>query len=338
MITNDRNWRMPATYLKVVLQEAHSAGIPIQPLLSNTGIAEQEVLTSDQPVSLKNTLQVLTNAEQLFGAGWHLQFAERLTVSSHGPLGFAVVTAENIRSAVEVIQRFISTRAPFLWSAGTLEGDEFVLRFYETTVMGEHRGTLMEIAALSLQNLLERPLGRTIEGASLEFAHTAPDYADLFEQAFHADVRFSAEQHAFRIPASWLDEPCALFDQAMHSYLVGRCEEELLATAGVLPPEIAVRQALLSKPGKIPGLPEIAQSQNVSSRTLMRRLKQANTSYQQILDDVRKTLSRDFLRNSDMTVTNIAWYLGFQDPSNFSRAFRGWYGESPQDYRKRRKV
>ena len=328
---------MPATYLKVVLQEAQGAGIPIQPLLANTGISGQDVLTSDEPVSLENTLQVLTNAQQLFGAGWHLQFAERLTVSSHGPLGFAVVTGENIRAAVEVLQRFISTRAPFLWSAGTLEGDEFVLRFYETTALAEHRGTLMEIAALSLQYLLERPLGRTIAGAKLEFAHAAPAYAELFEEAFHADVTFSAEQHAFRIPASWLEEPCALFDQAMHTYLIGRCQEELLATAGVLPPEVAVRQALLSQPGNVPGLPEIAQSQNISARTLMRRLKQANTSYQQILDDVRRTLSRDFLRNSNMTITDIAWYLGFQDPSNFSRAFRSWYDESPLDFRRRHK-
>jgi AraC-like DNA-binding protein len=101
----------------------------------------------------------------------------------------------------------------------------------------------------------------------------------------------------------------------MHRYLVNRC-------------------ALLARPGAVPGLAEIAASQHVSPRTLIRRLKQGNTSYQSILDDVRKTVSRDFLRNSSMSVARISWRLGFQDPSNFSRAFRNWYGMSPQQYRK----
>jgi AraC-like DNA-binding protein len=101
-----------------------------------------------------------------------------------------------------------------------------------------------------------------------------------------------------------------------------------------LPAEIAVRQALLARPGEIPSLAEIAASQHVSPRTLIRRLKRGNTSYQRILNDVRKTLSRDFLLNSSMSIARISWRLGYQDPSNFSRAFRGWYGVSPQHYRK----
>ena len=73
----------------------------------------------------------LSNAERLLGPGWHLTLASRLTVPSHGPLGFAVVTAPDIRSSLDVLLRFMSTRAPFLWSAGTAEGDQFVLRFHE---------------------------------------------------------------------------------------------------------------------------------------------------------------------------------------------------------------
>ena len=334
MITNDQKWRMPATYLKVIVQEAGAANLPVDSLLAATDLTREALLSSDEPVSFATTLQVLSNAERLLGPGWHLLLAMRLTVPAHGPLGFAVVTAPNMRSSVDVLLRFIGTRAPFLWSAGAIEGDEFVLRFYETTDMGDQRGTLMELAALSLQELMERPLGRRISGAKLAFTYAAPPYLEAVEQAFHADVTFSARQHSLRFPAAWLDEPCALYDEGMHRYLVNRCEEELLATAGTLPAEIAVRQALLARPGAVPGLAEIAASQHVSPRTLIRRLKKGNTSYQSILDDVRKTVSRDFLRNSSMSVARISWRLGFQDPSNFSRAFRNWYGMSPQQYRK----
>ena len=335
MLLNDRNWRLPATYLRVLLQEAHAAGVDTTPLFAATDLAAESVLAEDAPVSLVSTLQVLENAERLFGAGWHLRFAERLTVPSHGPLGFAVVTARDMAAAVTVIQRFVGTRAPFLWSAGALEGDDYVLRFYQTSDLGTQRGVLMEIAALSLQSLLERPLGRAISDATLEFSHAAPNYAPLFEQAFHADVVYSADQHLFRFPAGWLHEPCALHDEAMHQYLVSRCEDELVASAGILPPEIAVRQALLADPGSMPGLNDIARSLHVSRRTLIRRLKRAGTSYQEILDGVRKTLSQDYLSNSEMTISSIAIQLGYQDPSNFSRAFRGWFGESPGQFRQR---
>lgn len=325
---------MPATYLKVILQEARAANLSVEPLLAATDLTQEELLTSDEPVSFANTLQVLANAERLLGPGWHLLLAARLTVPSHGPLGFAVVTAPDMRSSVEVLLRFIGTRAPFLWSAGAIEGDEFVFRFYETADMGDQRRTLMELAALSLQGLMERPLGRAISGAKLAFAYSEPPYADMVRQVFNADVSFSADQYALRFPAAWLDEPCALHEDSMHRYLLNRCEDDLLASAGSLPAEIAVRQALLARPGEIPSLAEIAASQHVSPRTLIRRLKRGNTSYQRILNDVRKTLSRDFLLNSSMSIARISWRLGYQDPSNFSRAFRGWYGVSPQHYRK----
>src|SRR5210317_1000117 len=131
MITRDHKWRMPATYLKVIMQEASAANLPVESLLAATDLTQETLLTSDEPVSFASTLQVLSNAERLLGPGWHLLLAMRLTVPSHGPLGFAVVTAPNMRSSIDVLLRFMSTRAPFLWSAGTAEGDQFVLRFHE---------------------------------------------------------------------------------------------------------------------------------------------------------------------------------------------------------------
>ena len=84
----------------------------------------------------------------------------------------------------------------------------------------------------------------------------------------------------------------------------------------------------------MPGLADVAAAQHTSSRTLIRRLKQGGTSFQEILDDVRQTLARDYVLHSDMTVSDIAWRLGYQDPSNFGRAFRRWNSQSPRTFRK----
>ena len=335
MSIKDRNqsWHMPAAYLKVILQHAATTNHSVDQLLTATDLDLEALLKSDLTISFEQIQKVLTNASNALGSGWHLSMGQGLTVSSHGPLGFATVTAPNLRASVDVLLRFIGIRAPFVWLAGAVEDNQFVIRLYEATEMGEERTVLIELTMLALQGLLERPLGRELHGAKITFANPAPAYGDQLDDAFHPGLAFNASGHTLSFPVAWLDEPCALFDAAMHRYLVARCEEELRVASGVLPAEIAVRQALLEQPGAFPGLSEIAAKHHISPRTLIRRLKHGNTSYLAILEAVRKTLAVDYLLHSDMTVANIAYQLGYQDPSNFGRAFRGWFGASPGRYR-----
>lgn len=335
MNIKDQIWRMPAAYLKVFLQHASAENLPLSALLEGTGLVLDELQQSDQAVSLDDTRKVLANVTRIMGPGWHLSLGPRLTIPSHGPLGFAVVTAPTLGASVDVILRFIGIRGPFLWLTGVQEEDQFVIRLYETTGLGQQREILIELALLSLQGLLERPLGRELTDARMRFGYAASAYREKLERAFHPRLIFNASGHSLRFPAAWLEEPCAMYDEAMHRYLLMRCEEDMRAALGVMPAEISVRQALLSRKGKLPGLAEIAASQHVSPRTLIRRLKRGGTSYRSILDDVRKTLAVDYLLHSKQSVSQIAYRLGYQDPSNFGRAFRAWFGASPGSYRQR---
>lgn len=330
----DQKWTLPAAYLKVFLQHAANAKLQLEPLLEGTKLQAEGLLESNRPIEFDDLQRVLDRVTRQLGTGWHLSLAERFTVPAHGPLGFAVVTAPDIQAAIGVLTRYLGIRGPFLWPAGTIEGADYVIRFYEAMPMGAQRRLLIELALLSVQGLIERPLGRKMRGAQLAFALTPPSYRDTLNRAFHADVVFGARRHSLRFPAAWLDEPCALHDEAMHRYLLGRCEEELKLISGMLPAEIAVRQALLASPGRLPGLGEIAAGQNLSPRTLIRRLKRGNTSYRAIRNDVRRSLAVDYLSNSGLSVGNIAYRLGYQDPSNFGRAFRSWFGLAPGQYRR----
>jgi len=324
---------MPAAYLKVFLQHAASLQLPADRLLAGTGLAANGLMQSELAVSFLQTRQILANVTHALGDGWHLDLAPRLTVPAHGPLGFAVVTAPDLRASVDVLLRFFGIRGPFLWLAGSVEDDRFVIRFYEIMDMGDERNALVELAILAIQNLLERPLARKLHGANITFAYPSPIYRNQMNPVFHPELEFDAKTHKLSFPAAWLDEPCALHDEAMHRYLLMRCEEDMKAVSGIFPAEIATRQALLARPEKLPGLAEIASAQNISARTLIRRLKAANTSYNAILEDVRKTLAVEFLLRSGLSVSNIGYRLGYQDPSNFGRAFRGWFGVSPGRYR-----
>jgi AraC-like DNA-binding protein len=76
----------------------------------------------------------------------------------------------------------------------------------------------------------------------------------------------------------------------------------------------------------------VAAQFSMSNRTLRRRLQQEATSYQEILDDVRAELASYYLTNEKRRIDEIAFLLGFSDPSAFTKAFRRWTGETPADF------
>ena len=68
-------------------------------------------------------------------------------------------------------------------------------------------------------------------------------------------------------------------------------------------------------------------------RTLRRQLRLQNTSFRQLSDELRVHVALRYLRETKMTVEDIAFELGFSDPANFRHAFRRWTGKTPHEYR-----
>ncbi len=79
----------------------------------------------------------------------------------------------------------------------------------------------------------------------------------------------------------------------------------------------------------------IAAELGMSARTLARRLTKEGTRFAAVVANLRKALARDYLLNSTLPLTEIAYLLGYSDASTFSTAFRRWYGQPPSDFRER---
>jgi AraC-like DNA-binding protein len=77
----------------------------------------------------------------------------------------------------------------------------------------------------------------------------------------------------------------------------------------------------------------VAAIYSCDKRTLQRHLKLEGTSYQQLLDEVRFEMVLNYLRNTNIALTQVAMLVGFSDPSNFSRAFKKHFNKSPQQWR-----
>lgn len=74
----------------------------------------------------------------------------------------------------------------------------------------------------------------------------------------------------------------------------------------------------------------VAHDLAMSTRTLQRRLKGENTTFQAILDSTRESLARHYLAESELSAGEISFLLGYDDPRSFYRAFRAWTGQTPQ--------
>jgi AraC-like DNA-binding protein len=71
----------------------------------------------------------------------------------------------------------------------------------------------------------------------------------------------------------------------------------------------------------------------MSDRTLQRRLRQEATPFAALLADLRREMAPSLLRDGRLAVSEVAFLLGYEDPSAFARAFHRWFGRSPRAYR-----
>lgn len=85
--------------------------------------------------------------------------------------------------------------------------------------------------------------------------------------------------------------------------------------------------------GEVPSVETIARNLTMSVQNLQRELQAEGTSYQQILDDTRQELARRYLKKLDIPIYDVAFLLGFSEPSAFHRAFKRWTGKTPKVYR-----
>jgi AraC-like DNA-binding protein len=85
--------------------------------------------------------------------------------------------------------------------------------------------------------------------------------------------------------------------------------------------------------GSLPSIDAVAAGLAMSPRTLQRRLAASGTSYQRLVTEVREELARNHLRDSRLSIGEIAFVLGFSDVSAFHRAFKRWTAQTPSAFR-----
>jgi len=178
--------------------------------------------------------------------------------------------------------------------------------------------------------------GKPLIPVEVYFQGPPPQAIEPYRDVFHAPLRFDAGCYGLLMRHEDLDIalPTANAELAqLHDRFAG----EYLARFSDSRVTHQVRQVLCRQlPQGEPRREAVAHLLHLSERTLQRRLGDEGTSFQQLLDDTRRVLAEQYLAQPDLALLEIAYLLGFADPSNFFRAFKRWFAMTPGEYRARR--
>jgi AraC-like DNA-binding protein len=174
--------------------------------------------------------------------------------------------------------------------------------------------------------------GRTVVPRRLELMRTPPDIAP-YAAHFGCEVRTGCVGDALVYDAEALDIPFVTRNEDLLAVLVPALDAQLdaMGEPGI---ETQARSVLMKMMrGDRPSIETLARALNMSARSLQRRLGEAGTSYQTVLDHVRLETARRLLSDTAFSPGEIAFFLGFEEANSFQRAFRRWEGRTPAQWR-----
>jgi AraC-like DNA-binding protein len=159
--------------------------------------------------------------------------------------------------------------------------------------------------------------------------------SERLDDFFGCRIDFGSELDHVLFSPETAHTPFIKSDPYLHDLLVGYCEEALKHRPRPVHPlrtrvENAVT-ALLPRGKAKTG--EVARSLGLSQRTLARRLAAEGLTFVSILNELRSNLARYYLNDTNLSVSEIAWVLGFTEASAFTHAFKRWTGLSPSQAR-----
>lgn len=165
---------------------------------------------------------------------------------------------------------------------------------------------------------------------------TRPRLVDCteLERVFRAPLHFDQSEGALFFSARQVEAPIVTSNYQLLRILVRHAEQQLAVVQEQTGAVLQVRAAVLQLMHfGLPSIEQVAANLHQSVRSLQRRLKTEGYTYQAIIEEVRKELALSYLRQADLSLTDIAALLDYSDNSSFSRSFKRWMGVAPRVWR-----
>jgi len=333
--TNLDKRAVPMAQVVSVVQALTARGFSLEQSLVGTGLIPADLDNLDLRVSYRQRIAQLDNMLTLIGDnGFWLDYPFEVSISDYGLLGYAMMSSATLEQAVQIGVKYHRMAGSLFYLGFVREGDHAVLRLDEVLAGGDTGQYVAETLFAGLTPLVTLLIGEQFQPSEVHFSYPEPAYSSRYEGVFGCPIHFDKPFSEFHFDAYLLTHPLAEAD----SSTAQTCEESCRKILNQLDIGVDIISnichLLLSTPGEFPKLDAIASKLSIGTRTLRRRLKGLGTSYQKILDDVKKELAVEYLQTTTLSVQEISDLLGYSEVTNFRRAFVKWVHLSPYQYRK----
>ncbi len=247
-------------------------------------------------------------------------------------LGYAWFASDSLRDALERMVRYVrlvSTAAKARLDE-EVPGYRFTLEYEEKA---QPAVEAVDAALATLVSMCRLSYDGELNPLAISLKRTEPVCSDKLLQYFQCPVYFEQSENSVLFSHEVLETSLP----TANAILAGnndRLIKEYLARLdkSILSAQVKARLLELLPSGNI-NEERMASLLNVSLRSLQRKLKEEDTGFKMLLEDTRRELAENYIRDNSLSISEITYLLGFSEPSNFTRAFKRWQGVSPSAYR-----
>lgn len=193
-----------------------------------------------------------------------------------------------------------------------------------------------EVFLSGLISFIQQITQQTIPPLEIHFVHAAPFPVEQYETIIGCKVRFKSARVGIVFSGDLLNTPINSHDPYLLSLFEKQAESLIDPNAKKDTLLEAIRTTLMQHLASgTPSLAMTAKQLHLSTRTLHRRLEERGMNFNYLLRETRFRLAQHYLKDTELSLVEITFLLGYSEQSAFTRAFSGWANCSPQQFRKR---
>jgi AraC-like DNA-binding protein len=312
----------------------------IAEICADIGIAVDDLESADMRLTLDQCCAGILSAMRVSGdphLGLHL--GERTNVSALGLAGLMMASSKNALEVLRCAEEFSQAFTNLQTFRMEMVGDEVHL-YTEVVQVWMDRSPrtaihVIETSYSSVVHQLELLTRKHIRPVRLSFRHARPADTTEHERIFRCRPEFGQDVNGLVFAAADLRAPIIGHNKPLNDMLKVMYEDQMRKNANGAAFTEKVKQVMLGNlQVTFPPLEVIAEVLRMTPRTLQRKLSQEGTTFRALTDAVKQELAENLLANPDLTIADIAYKLGYFEPTSFQRAFRQWTGATPMEFRK----
>jgi AraC-like DNA-binding protein len=326
-------------YMRLLCLYLRNHGVRLADALADTGMTWRQLLDEKRFIPFEVMRSLVLAAKRLTGRpALGLEWGFSVEVAAHGLMGAAIAASRDVSEALHAAVRYRSLRG----RAVKFELDECedgaLLLMRDLFDFGDMESFILEAHVGAVVRAMATVASAPLVGIDYRFPYAPPAWAAEYSRWLGDTVRFRAERMEVRVPKRILSLPAVLAeDLGSRAAIIIPAERQLALKQSGGEWVGRIKQRLLERRGTYPGAHAMARDLNMSTRTLLRKLKEEGATYRMLLDDARKEVAEWYLVRTHEPIEAIADRLGYADASNFSRSFRRWFGTPPAKFRKHRR-